>query len=171
MDTVCNESHRTIKSGDLLIWDETHHDYWGKLLIRFIRFMTMSEYGHVGIAIVRKNEVFVLEAIQPRVAITFLGSRTNFYVVSMNIKDLGYLEDIAQKFLRCRYSLLDCVRGFLGVQTSTDNRWQCAELCNEVYLELGIDLKPNRVTPSGIVRAALDYSFSNLWIYRPKGTT
>ena len=165
MPEVTSGVFRTVKSGDLLVWDEANHGFWGKLVIKFIRFMTMSEYGHVGIAVVEDGYTYVLEAVQPRVQYVSMSGKTNFYVVSMNLDKTEDLVKIAKKYVGYRYSLLDCVRGYLGLTTLSDERWQCAELTAMVYEDLGVELVTEHMTPSGVVRAALSHSGSTLWVY------
>lgn len=156
---------RQIQSGDLLAWENDHYTGWNRFVVTFVRFMTLSEYGHVGVAHVRDGVVYALEAVNPVVRIQPIPVRSKIYVVSMNIQDTTKLYDHIQKYVGRPYSILDCIRAYLGVVTKSDDRWQCAELANEIYSKLGIDLKPKRITPSGVVEAALRHSHSSLWIY------
>lgn len=156
---------RQIQTGDLLAWDSDRYTGWSKLVISFIRVMTLSEYGHVGVAFVDNGKVFVLEAVNPKVRIQPISAGTKLYVVSMNLRSTESLQRIMQGYLGCQYSIMDCIRAYLGLTTKRDDNWQCAELANDVYQQLGVELKPKRVTPSGMVHAALQFSQSNLWIY------
>lgn len=46
-----NELKATLKTGDLLVCDDLQHNSWG-IFSWFIKFMTQSDYSHVGIIVI-----------------------------------------------------------------------------------------------------------------------
>lgn len=167
LDQVMVKTDRQIQTGDLLAWGYIDAKGFGRYVRGFVQMMTLSTYSHVGIAYVKDDILHVIEAVEPCISINRIDLEDTFYVVPMNISNTTNLEDIANDYVGKKYSLLDCVRGYLGVSTDDNNRWQCAELSTEIYRRLGHDIKPRRLTPQEVVQAALRYttSASGLWVH------
>lgn len=157
-----------IQSGDLLAWDGETGGLWDQIATKFVRFFTMSEYGHVGIAYVVANTVFALEATIPKILLRPIVKQHetyDVYVVPMNITWSDEMLKMMLNYVDCDYSFMDCIRAYLGITTSKDDNWQCAELVDDFYKRIGIELNPDKMTPSGIVKAALKRSGEGLLTY------
>jgi hypothetical protein len=151
------ENYRSkIKSGDLLVWGTPpSSSIYSKLTHTFIRLFTLSEYSHVGIAWVVGERLFVIEATFPRVQIFPLSKYDEFYHIPI---DFEWREEYLVYLLElvgCKYSLSDCVRGYLGEPTEDQSRWQCAELAHYFYTKTNILKLGNCFTPSTLVREIL----------------
>jgi hypothetical protein len=157
--------NHSVQSGDLLAWDYDELSGLYRYVNMFIQSMTMSSYSHVGIAIRRGSDVFVLEATQPKIRISPLKNKGDFYVLPLGPVDHDELERIAQDYIGKEYSILDCIRAYLGLKINSNKRWQCAELAVRVYQRLGIELKPARLTPQSLIKTALIYSKAGLWYF------
>lgn len=154
-----------IQSGDLLAWDYVDSKGLSRFVKKFVQLMTLSDYAHVGIAIVKDDILHVFEAREPVIEITPLVNRGSFYVVPMNLTDTTNLQQVMERYVGKKYSLVDCVRAYLGYETNSNDSWQCAEVANQVYIDMGIELNPVKTTPGGVVKAAILYSKTGLWIF------
>jgi len=176
MDQIVSTSQLdAVQSGDLLAWSDTSHwndtetDWWGRLILMIVRGFTFSEYGHVGIAYRNEEGLYVLEATQPYIRFTRIIEGSVFYHLPMGIEWQESYLDILKEKIGTRYSVLDAIRGYLGMAVDDNNRWQCVELSNYSYLKMGIDLKVGRLTPSNIVKAALLWSKKGLFLINTEG--
>ena len=143
-----------IKSGDLLAWSSDNTSLSSRLLTFIVRFFTLSEFSHVGIAYREDGRLYVLEATIPKIQLRFLSERKGFYHVPMDVPWESSYELLLKHYIGKPYSILDCIRGYLGKTDVSDDRWQCAELCNDFYRHIGIDLQDN-YTPAKVVKAAI----------------
>jgi len=150
-----------IASGDLLAWSTDSTTIWSRLLTHLVRIFTSSEYSHVGIALRLEDRVYVLEATIPRIELRLLSECTGFYHIPMHVTWTSELEIYLKHYIGKSYSLLDCVRGYLGYTDVSDDRWQCAELCNDFYHQVPIDLG-DAYTPSHVVREALSIQHTSM---------
>lgn len=144
----------SIQSGDLLAWSSDGATLMSRILTFVVRIFTLSEYSHVGIALREGDRVYVLEATIPRIQLRLLSERKGFYHVPMHVLWSQKLEDYLKHYIGKPYGILDCIRGYLGHTDPSDDRWQCAELCNDFYRQAEIDLGEN-YTPSKVVREAI----------------
>lgn len=169
LNTVPTKRLREVQSGDLLAFTTAERgSFMGRLVQNFIRVMTLSEYAHVGVAITLNGIPHVLEAIQPKIIIRPLKTDEVFYVVPMHIEkhDTNTLYEMMQDYIGCKYSIWDCIQAYVGRISKRDDRWQCAELAADLYERLELtDFKPRRKTPSHVVKAAMLYSKSGMWIH------
>src|SRR3990172_2868969 len=77
------KSHRTsIKTGDVLVWSHRKISSWYDFKIMLIRLFQMSEYVHVGVAIVMGGRVWVLEAVSPGVRFVPLSNLLPCYLIT-----------------------------------------------------------------------------------------
>lgn len=145
-----------IKTGDLLAWGHSpgnHETLW----IKIIRFMTMSEFGHVSVAWRKGDELYHVEAVIPRIRVSKIDEAKGFYAIGLSSvlthpPDMSFFDDKIGK----KYAFGDAVRAFLGMTTKHDDKWQCAELAKEFYDSQGLDLKPESLTPANLMRAAME---------------
>ena len=149
-----------IKTGDLLVWgaDKTA-SLVERVISYFIRLFTVSNFSHVGVALVLSTRLFVVEAKRTGVVITPLSDRDVFYHIPMNVPAEVQLEDFLISKVGCKYSFTGLFRGFfLNDADVTDDSYQCAELVNEVYKKCGIDLggayTPRKIVDTVMARSA-----------------
>lgn len=161
-DSCSIENKRSrVKSGDLLAWSSDQSDKGFNFFLPLVRFMTASEFGHVGIAHVVGDEVHVFEATHPALRRRLIPKGESFYCCSMNV---DWTEEHTKWFwdkLGCEYSYSDAIRAYLGLTVKDDDRWQCAELAQEFYKFCGISLN-GRPTPTEIVDRALLFRCASL---------
>lgn len=144
-----------IQNGDLLVWSNASGSLITRILLTIVRFFTMSEYSHVGIAYWDKNDrLYVYEASIPYVHFDYLSEKNSFYWVPMNIKWKDEYLKYMKKHLGKDYSIIDAIRGYLGKTDISNDKWQCAELCHDFYYSVGIDLG-NNYTPSKLLKRVL----------------
>lgn len=136
-----------IKAGDLLAWSGS------RPFAKLVRIFTMSEFTHVGIAVVENDEVYVIEAIAPKVRKVKLGKRVPFYHIPMNVvatkKEMDYLHSL----IGAKYSYVQAVLSFFGIYID-DNRWYCTELAYEFYDRLGLNFS-KKLTPTKFINQAI----------------
>lgn len=122
----------TINSGDILAWTHRKVGSWYDLKIMMVRLFQMSEYVHVGVAIVMGGRVWVLEAVSSGVRLVPLSNLLPCYILSSHKLTDERIEDglsfVGKKEIV--YSQLEAIRGFLGINNPRDNNIQCAELVN-----------------------------------------
>lgn len=157
---------KDIRSGDLLAWSTDQYSAKGDFTLAFVRAMTRSKWGHVGVAWkVRDDlseELMVVEATIPRIRVDRLTGRTNFYVIPMNMDMSLDGKKFLTDHLGLPYSMMDAVRAGLGLTLSHDLKYQCAEFAREFYLVEGIDLG-KRQTPKSIVNNAVRTRGSDIY--------
>lgn len=145
----------SIKSGDLLVWSkDTRGRGKSAFFLNLVRLMTRSEFAHTAIAWNIEGRLYVVEATIPYVRIMPIRPADEFYHIPMNIDWNINCEKFLLDKLGLDYSFMDGIRAFLGKTVEEDDDWQCAELVNYFYKEIGIDLG-NAFTPNKVVRAAL----------------
>lgn len=159
-----------IQSGDLLAWSRDPYSTMSNITLQTIRFLTRSEFGHVGIAWRchdgLEDELFVIEATMPRIRVSRVTTDRPFMCVPMNLN----WNDNNKRFLVSKlgfpYGMLDAVRAFLGVRVENDMKWQCAELAHAFFEASGVVLKPE-FTPGKLVKNAKQYAQTD--VYRVVG--
>lgn len=141
-----------IKSGDLLVW--TGDDVQGKsnFYLKLVRLATISDYGHVSIAWRKDDQLYHVEATQPRIWCTRIDPVEPFYSIPMNLdvpddKMHGFFHDK----LGLDYSFIDAICGYLGITLRDENRWQCVELAVHFYRYLGLDFG-NKYVPNKFIK-------------------
>ncbi len=150
---------KNIKSGDLLAWTSNGFSYMS-ILGQIVRIFTRSEYSHVAVAWWSGNRLFMIEAIPPQVRIYPLGERLPFFHIPMNIDwKEGYADYLLERVGE-PYSMYEAVKAFLS-KPDNNSTWECAELCNRFYKNIGIDFGNSNV-PSTLVMSALNRNNSSL---------
>lgn len=145
-----------IRSGDLLAWSHRSWKNVYDMQVQAVRFFTMSEYCHVGVAWVQGSRVFVIESVTPKIRIYPLSHLLPFYMVKMEAPWFVDTEEYALSIIGGEYSKWECVKSYFDGDSPDDNqRWQCAKAVRSILLRDGIDLGPN-ATPSAIVHSALE---------------
>lgn len=149
------DQRENIQSGDLLVWSTDGSSLISKTLLNIIRFLTSSEYAHVGIAIRIFGRLFVLEATLPVIRLALVSDKEEFYHIPMNV---SWSEDcISYLFskLGLKYSIMDDIRAYFGIVAEADDKYQCAELAVEFYKLFLMDYG-NVFTPSKLVKRILE---------------
>lgn len=140
-----------IKSGDLVTWKGK-----GGFFNNIIRLFTLSEYTHVGIAVVEEDGVYVVEAVRPFVRKIKLSERTPLQVIPMKVEYDNELDNFLTSTIGRRYSILQAALSFLNIYIDDDN-WYCTELGYEFYSKVGISFDKH-LTPTRFIRQAIAYS-------------
>lgn len=159
-------TRQDIKTGDMLIWSKDSRSLLSNLFLKLIRLATMSEYAHVGTALWLEGRLYVVEATIPMVRLAPIRDDEEFYFISMDVNWNRQAEDFLLDKVGLFYSILDSIRAQFGITTARDDKWQCVEISNYLYKELGIDLG-DVFTPSKIVEAALDLPGKRMVKVRP----
>lgn len=115
-----------IRSGDIISF--VHGD---KIAGKVVQIATRMPDTHVAIAWVTSGRVYVFEAVQPLVRIFPLSKLLPFYWLNINVGLTDGALELANSVVGNRYSLADCWRSVTG-ETTSDDRWQCAELVREI---------------------------------------
>lgn len=156
------KKHREmIQSGDLLAWSG---NYKGPTLIReIIRFFSVSEYSHVGNALRMDGRLYVVEATINAIRLVPLSEKDEFYHIPMNIDWKEEYTDRLLRYVGLKYSWMDAIRAYLGIDVKDDDKWQCAELANHFFKSIGLDFGKN-LTPSRLVRQVLRQTNSPIYL-------
>lgn len=146
---------KSIATGDLLVWDKPNGDnkaFW----LNLVRLATVSNYGHISVAVVKDDGLYHVEAVIPAIKESKIKPGSEFYVLPMSkvIDEQGDLEFFKDK-LGKPYSVMDAIRGYLGMTVESNDHWQCAELCQEYYQAKGIDINLRFLTPTRLVKALM----------------
>ena len=154
---------KNIQSGDLLSWT---HRGWGSIhsiVLQVIRFVTRSEYVHVGVAWVHNDRVFVIEAVDPYVRIMPLSNLLACYVTHTP----HYFSKEAEEYVfslvgTAKYSYMEAIKSVFKLNKDPD-KWQCAELVRSIFKANKIDL--NCIdTPSELVLAIQKLGGSTMYL-------
>lgn len=141
--------HKDIKSGDLIAWTSADSFY-----LKVVRLFTLSEYTHVGVAIVEENgDIFVVEANRPRVEKNKLNMRLPIYHIPMDIEMTPKAVELLHSYIGKKYSVLQAALSYINVYIN-DDKWFCTELAYDFYNELGIPFK-KRLTPTKFIKQAV----------------
>lgn len=151
-----------ISSGDLLAWSANKLGSIKDLQVQAIRVFDRTEYTHVGLAWVVAGRVFVIEAVTPYVRIVPLSHELPCYHIATNIEWTEDLEAYALSFVgndAYRYSKLEAIKAFFGLNNKSNGQIECAEFIQLVYDKANIHLT-GRATPSDVVEDLLKSSFT-----------
>lgn len=139
-----------IKSGDILAWTHRKWTSWYDIKVMMVRLFQLSEYCHVGLALVEDGRVWVLEAVTPYVRKVPLSDELPCYVITGN----GLTEEQKLKAIslvgKAEYSQWEAIKAFFGKNTLNDDRIECAEYVCQI-----LDL-PCKAIPTTVV----DYKLS-----------
>lgn len=149
-----------IQSGDLLIWTRDKNSKLSNFLIKGIRLLTSSSYGHVAIAVWHNGELHILEATNPRVRLAVLTLEDEVLVVNVGLTFTSESKEFLFSKIGFKYSFWDAVRAYLGLTLKRDDRYQCAEIGNDFYALHGIVL--NAFTPEKLIRRLLEVTGASI---------
>lgn len=156
MRTYRKISSLAVSSGDLLIWKNDELNFISNFLTKAVRFLTSSEWGHVGIAWRThdglKDTLFVIEATIPRIQVRMIHPLEQVFCVRTGVDWSPWGRDFLLKTVGLRYSLSDAIRAYYGITLDNENdRWQCAELAYDFYVDhCGLHL-PKEYQPGQLV--------------------
>lgn len=139
-----------IQTGDLLVWSKAPH---GGFWLKIVRLMTVSDFGHVTVAWRVDGKLNHFEAVMPRIHVVAVPEDGSFYVLPMSkyIKDADNVDSLMETVGK-RYSVLDAIRGYLGIEVKDNDRWQCVEQSNHYYQSKGIEVLSRFLTPTRFVK-------------------
>lgn len=156
-----------VKTGDLLVWTKDQQSFKSNLFLKVVRFFTQSEFAHVGIAYWVGDRLCVIEATIPEVRIYPLSNKDEFYHIAMDADVDLETEDWLLDKVGLPYSFMDCLRAYFGYVSSNNQSYQCAELCNEFYRKVGIELG-TVYTPSKLVYSAISLLDTKITLVNPE---
>lgn len=141
------DARPTIQSGSVLAWTHRSWRTWYDIKIQMVRLFQLSEYCHVGIALVMGGRVWVLEAVTPRVRLVPLSNLLPCY----HLTGSGMSDEQIEAGLAwvgkedIEYSQIEAVRAYFGKNNRADGHIQCAEMVNTLLA------LPCKDTPSATV--------------------
>ena len=143
-----------LQNGDLIFW---RGDVPGKVMsyLNLVRFATLSDFGHVSIAWPNADGPCHVEATTPKIHYVTLPQDAEVFVTPLrlgldNATMANYFADKIGK----RYSVLDAVRGYLGLTSAEPDRWQCAELAEDFLNTHGVSMRGG-TTPSRLLQRVM----------------
>jgi uncharacterized protein YycO len=146
----------SLQSGDFIA--QTHLDWKtvNDFQIQGVRFMTQSEYSHVGMIWKVTDRIFLIEAVVPCVRLIPLSMVGDFFHVPMK-KELSYKAlEFALDQIGEPYSKWMAIKAFFNKVTNKDtHRWQCAKLVCDILRANGTDYGL-AYRPDTLVQAALE---------------
>lgn len=141
-----------IRTGDLLFWSHGSWASWNDIQVLAVRAFTMSEYSHVGVAVVLAGRVFVVHAIGRGVVIEPLSNQDAFYWCPMGFAFPEAALDAGMSRVGERYSKWQALLGFFKkLRIGADKEWQCAEFALWFWQQAGLILG-DVATPAAIAR-------------------
>lgn len=160
---MSNDPRNNIRTGDLLIWSNASGQ-GGGVWLKIVRFLTVSDFGHVSVAWKQGDSLFHVEAVMPRIRVTKVPKDSNFYVLPMSThinapEDMNFFNDK----IGSKYSIFDAIRAYLGISTQKDDQWQCAELTEAYYRDQGIDIDLKFLTPTRLVKELMSIVDTSLY--------
>lgn len=143
---------KDLRNGDLLVWEDPPENSSKVSFSKFVRLLTISNFGHVSVVVVNKDFFGHIEATIPVIHISEIPKTGTAYVIPMGL-DLSF-DDVMVFFkdkLGLKYGFGDAIRAWFGFTLKDENKWQCAELCLFFYRSLGLVI-PDAFTPKDLVR-------------------
>lgn len=139
-----------IRSGDLLAWRGS------TAFSRLIRHWTGGSYGHVGIAWLFKNRVFVLQE-KERQGINLVALSDNLPCdwIATDAVWTDAVETEAMRHLGQSYGMLNCVLAGLNIEPVGVKRI-CSEYAYRLLQLSGVIDKQHALTPTQLVNLLLD---------------
>lgn len=165
MEEVALTSRARIKSGDLLIWSSEGNFTMSDIVLTAIRFFTLSDFAHVGIAWRSETKLFVIDATMPRVRMRPIVDSESFYHIPMGVVWTPKCEEFLMSKVGLPYSFVDALCAQLGITLNDDEKWQCAEIAHQFYLSTGLDFG-KAFTPTKLVNAILQMHDTSLYKVR-----
>ena len=157
------EFRSSIKSGDQLFFTGSGNGgLINKAIFLIIQFMTRSRFGHVGIAYVTGDRVFVVEAVTPRVQLIPLSMKGDFVHIDMSgvFQRFSLLDE--QKLLDTighRYGTINAVRSAFLKPSTTDSLF-CSQMSIDFIKDTrGKDYGEDGYTPGDLFATLLNNNF------------
>jgi len=126
-----------IKVGDFLVWRKSQDDKLiDKIANFFIRLFTLSSFYHTGLVYEidkDNNEVYIIEASNPKVRIRKLSDSLPCFIIHVDIENRDLLKKYLEDQLGEKYNLLGVVTAWCGKFMKGDNRWICTKLVSYAY--------------------------------------
>ncbi|PCJ44020.1 MAG: hypothetical protein COA99_07430 [Moraxellaceae bacterium] len=116
---------RDIKSGDIVAWQ-------GRFTNRRLLKLFNQKIGHVGIAWVISNRVFIIHALTQGIVINPLSRLTPFIWLATETEWSEETQVFALSELGRSYSYVDVLRSVIGMPSDTNNGWMCGEFARAV---------------------------------------
>ena len=156
-----------IKSGDLILLS---HKKWGSLYdlqVQAVRLASLTEFSHVGVAVVLGGRVWIAESVTPVVRLVPLSNFTDegFYVVHTDVPmQEAELEFLLSKVGKGKYSKIQAVLAWLGkLKLGADELYECAEYVILARRLSGLDLG-ERAVPATVAHEALSKGYSMIYV-------
>ncbi len=141
-----------IRTGDLLFWSHGSWASWSDIQVLLVRAFTLSEYSHVGVAVVLAGRVFVVHAVGRGVVIEPLSNQDAFYWCPMGFTFPDSALDAGMRRVGERYSKWQALQGFFKkLKIGADKEWQCAEFVLWFWEQAGLVLC-DIATPAALAR-------------------
>ena len=157
-------SRPEIKSGDLLVWSRQRIETPADLIPFTVRFFTLSDYNHTGVAWRANGRLFVIEATLPEIRIQPLSKRRPVYYIPMDIKFTKSSEKWLLSKIGIDYSVMQAVAAYLN--KDIPGKYICTKFTGEFYRNHGIDLDPTKLTPSDHVRDVLEKTGAPMFLLK-----
>ena len=152
-----NDVRDKIKTGDLIAF--SHGNIGG----RIIQFFTQSHYTHVGVAYCIADRVMIFESVIPHTRLYPLSKLGDFYWIGLN----GHFNIVAEEFafsrLGERYSIIECIRGWLNICKNENAWWQCSEYAKQIYRANGYKLS-RKDTPAELINEMLNTGAESIFV-------
>lgn len=153
-----SEIRDEIQSGDIIAFS---HYKWASiydLQVQLVRLASLTEYTHVGVAVVLGGRVWLAESVTPVVRLVPLSNVASegFYVIPTRtpMKE-EELEFLLSKVGKAKYSKWQAVMAWLDkLEIGDDDLLECAEYVICARRLSGLDLG-DRAVPATVVKEAL----------------
>lgn len=151
---LLSETRSQIKTGDLIAFNRRRYNSLTSFVLWSYQKIARAEYSHVGIAMWSGNDLFIVEAIPPRVSITPIEAVEDFYWYSLELRTP---EQTMNKFLKRYvgrpYGLFDMLTHYLGMEFNPNSLY-CSELASLFYYDIGYILnRDHGHTPDAMASA------------------
>jgi hypothetical protein len=105
-----------------------------------IRILTGYQIHHVATVVILGERRFILEAVPPRLRLSLLSERGDFYLIPVTVWDRPDITeeqcetfiDKALTLLGIKYSLTDAIRSYWSLNIPNNNGLQCVETMNNL---------------------------------------
>ena len=145
-----------IKSGDLLAWTHKKWDTWYDWQMQLIRFFTRSEYVHVGIAVRRGDDLYILESVVGGIRMRKIEEDLPCFWVTTKAVWTDCAAEKAFSKMGQPYSKWQAISSlFFKIKPGADQRWECAEFAQFVLNAAGVEISV-RSTPSEVVACLVE---------------
>lgn len=162
-----SDCRNSIKSGDIIVLS---HSKWGSfydLQVQAVRLASLTEFSHIGVAVVLGGHVWLAESVMPFVRLVPLSNFAGqgFYVIhtdkEMTTQEFDFL---VSKIGNGRYSKWQAIKAWFGkLKLGMDELYECAEYVILARRLSGLDLG-NRAVPAAVVKEALLKGYSIKYI-------